>query len=366
MEKKPNDDRARLSIMKERQSNPIRIPSSPTTRRPLPPTFRPVLNKPELSIQPPPVEPAMPKNVWTIESPAGFSVGQPLKSILATSSPQTSHDFPPSSKPDISTFQPIPREVVKQRLLANEEFLERRQIEKLLFQREIRNSVASIKENRASEIFSNSLKLNSLMPGPSIAIDTTGALAEERRISGLRMGSVVTPPLDGPRSPVSPGDGSGSRASIQKPLQRSTSQASQDLIFGPPSLPHSPPQSTRGSGSENWGSLATTLKTPDFGRGVETGLEVNASIDYDDGKILVSEFASHRTPTSSMKSLDNPMRHDSSFYLNGGFCGGSKAVLRGETGFKRYKRPYVCRPTSSIGWILIPPGTIRRDYIRQV
>jgi hypothetical protein len=47
------------------------------------------------------------------------------------------------------------------------------------------------------------------------------------------------------------------------------------------------------------------------------------------------------TPTTSLRSLDYPMRHDSSFYKFGGFCEGAKVLVRGEQGFKIVKRPSV-------------------------
>ena len=89
--------------------------------------------------------------------------------------------------------------------------------------------------------------------------------------------------------------------------------------------------------------MATTLQTPDFGKGVEPGLEVANGIDYENEKIVVgSDDVYHQpTPTASMKSIDYPIRHDTSFYKFGGFCEGAKAILRGENGLKVVKRPSV-------------------------
>jgi hypothetical protein len=129
-------------------------------------------------------------------------------------------------------------------------------------------------------------------------------------------------------------------------LQRTGSEASQDSIFGLRAAPLSPPLSDRSSGADNWGTqtqtLATTLQLPDFGKGVESGLEVVSPVDHDNEKMLAYEHnIPEHTPTASMKSIDHPMRHDSSFYKFGGFCEGSKAILAGEAGLKKFKRPLV-------------------------
>jgi len=113
----------------------------------------------------------------------------------------------------------------------------------------------------------------------------------------------------------------------------------------------SPPDSEhRSSGSgvdNNWAGLATTLKVPGYGQGVESGLEVVEKHEFDDEKMVVGEGSGHiqPTPTASMKSIDYPMRHDSSFYKFGGFCEGARAMIRGDTGFKVVKRPSVCLPS---------------------
>lgn len=129
------------------------------------------------------------------------------------------------------------------------------------------------------------------------------------------------------------------------------SQASQESIFGLRNAePLSPPLSEhRTSGSGNWGTLATTLQVPGFGEGVESGLEVVDTVDRDNGLILATEgeVPVQQTPTTSMKSVDYPMRHDSSFYKFGGFCDGAKNMIRGETAFRVMKRPSVRTSHSS-------------------
>jgi hypothetical protein len=105
----------------------------------------------------------------------------------------------------------------------------------------------------------------------------------------------------------------------------------------------------RSSGNGNWGTLATTLQVPGFGDGVEPGLEVVDTVDRDNGLMLANEgqippiqpTPIQPMPTASMKSIDYPMRPDSSFYKVGGFCDGAKLMVRGETGFRVMKRPSV-------------------------
>lgn len=112
----------------------------------------------------------------------------------------------------------------------------------------------------------------------------------------------------------------------------------------------SPPLSDHRSSSKagDWSDLEAThvptVRFPLNAHGIPAGLEVVTNIDYDNEKMAVTEDTarySHPTPTTSMKSVDFPMRHDTSFYKFKGFCEGAKAVLRGENGFKTVKRPHV-------------------------
>ena len=134
------------------------------------------------------------------------------------------------------------------------------------------------------------------------------------------------------------------------------SQASQESIFGlRNSAPLSPPLSEhRSSGSDHWGHLATTLKVPGFGEGVEPGIEAVDTIDRDNGLILANEdqVVNQPTSTASLKSTDYPMRHDSSFYRFGGFCEGAKLMTRGEVGFRVMKRPSVSLSTPIVRCVL--------------
>ena len=124
------------------------------------------------------------------------------------------------------------------------------------------------------------------------------------------------------------------------------SQASQESIFGlRNAAPLSPPLSEHRtlSGNGKRDHQATSSRVPGYGEGVEQGLEVVDHIDRGSGLILANEeqLAVQPTPSASVKSIDNPMRHDSSFYKFAGFCDGAKALIRGETGFRVMKRPSV-------------------------
>lgn len=354
LEGTPHDDRSQLSSMRQR---------SPSLRKPVPPPSRPSpsaawasLQTSPPTLQTPPSEPIQPRNPWSIDSPSQFDLGaQASGSLGASPRRRDSRDISPSSKPDDQTNRLIPKEVVHFRLSANDEFLERRRQSRIIFQNELRKSVSSIEENRVSETFS------------------------DRAVS-----PVITSPVVGSAAFVSsPVDGRGSRSSLNgydtlmtrqrsqgqasqgtrssrtssilqdpRPQERPTQlrqerQDSQDSIFGlRASAPLSPPLSENRSSGESWGApLATTLRVPGFGSGVESGLEVVTNIDYDNEKMVVSraEDANYQqpTPTASMRSIDYPMRHDSSFYKFGGFCEGGKAMIRGEEGFRIVKRPSV-------------------------
>jgi hypothetical protein len=361
MIRKVKDDRAQLSSMRKA------IAKSPTS--PIAPAIP--VERPTSAVRPAVDEPMMPKSAWAIDNPAEFSIGSPLKPSHVAAPQQQSPDVSPASQPD-GQFPPfIPKEAVDRRLSVNDEFLERRRQSRILFQKEIRLSTSSM-GSRSSVAFSDV----SVFSSPETGVLSTST--EKKRASDLiSPGSLAKSPIfEDARSPVSPIDGRGWRASgsgygglmerqrsqggasqtsrgsrtssiIQSPLQRTGSQASQDSIFGLRATPLTPPLSDRGSGG-NWGTLATTLKVPGYGNGVEPGLEVVSPVDHDNEKILANEnHVRPPTSTSSMKSIDHPMRHDSSFYRFGGFCEGAKSILRGDVGFKQFKRPIV-RISSSI------------------
>lgn len=330
------DDRAQLSSMKLQSNSQS---DQATEVRPVSPVS---IKRPSLAVEPPAFEPVKPKSPWTIDSPSQFNIGTPMTSP-GTSQQRFSRDISPSSKPDGPSPCLIPKEQVNYRLSANEEFLERRRQSRILWQKEFRQSISSIEENRVSEVFTDipggSLIASPILEGPVSPVD-----APRSRASSSGYDTLMTRQRSqGQASQQS--RGSRTSSILQDRQQRTASQASQESIFGiRASAPLSPPLSEhRTSGQDNWGILATTLQLPGFGEGVEQGLEVVSHVDHDNGLILANErhILNQPTPTASLKSIDHPMRHDSSFYKFGGFCEGAKAIIRGELGFKVVKRPSV-------------------------
>jgi len=358
------DDRAQLSSMRVLNDN-IEERTAPKPSLQWAHLSTPLVEntRPSLAITPPIYEPIQPKSPWTTESPSRFDLG----ASIGTAPRQISREISPSSMTD----EPGPligRDIVSSRLSANEDFLERRRQSKILFQKQLRNSITSIEEYRVSQAYSDNSIFQSPILGQSPML---GAPSEKRKAGGLLGNS--PPIMADVRSPVSPMEGRtrtsgsgyetlmtrqrsqghasrtsrGSDASSILPdrSQRTDSVASQDSIFGLRSAaPLSPPHSEhRSSGNEKWETLATTLQVLDFGKDVEPGLEVMGSVDHENGLMLASEVFSQQipTPTPSLRSVKHSIRHDSSFYKFGGFCDGAKAMLRGESGFKIVKRPSV-------------------------
>ena len=366
LDEKDKDDRAQLSSMKQRKPVP---PASPTSALA---TSSLGTCKPTLSIQTP-SEPVMPKSPWAIDRPAEFSISSPFSPSTKTSQPYPSRDIPPASESGNQQPRLIPKEIVNYRLSANEEFLERRRQSRIMFQKEFRQSVSSIDENRVSQAYS--ISPTRALQGPATTV--LGSSADRNRLGEyINNGPVAASPvLGGSRTPTSPIDGVRSRANSSgydvlltrersqggsqgsrdsRPtsqnavynLQRTSSEASQESIFGLRAAPLSPPLSDRSSGADNGGTqtqtLARTLQLPGFGEGVEPGIEVVSPVDRDNEKMLAYEDkVLPQTPAASVRSIDHPMRHDSSFYKFGGFCEGSKAILVGEAGLKKFKRPLV-------------------------
>jgi len=342
-EAKPRDDRTLLNSMRQRppsQRKAVPRPSRPSLPTP---TLPLQIEDPSSSTNAPPIEPAKPKSPWNIDSPSQFDLGPTLSGSFGTSTRRpASREISPSALPE---GQPrlIPKEIVHFRLSANDEFLERRRQSRIMFQKEIRKSISSIEEHRVSEVFPESPLITSPLSGTAVSpIDGRGS-----RVSLSGYDTLMTRQRSlGQNSQ----DNRSSRTSslLQDRPVVSQRQDSQDSIFGLRSAaPLSPPLSDHrhSGGDENLGDLATTLKVPGFGEGVEDGLHLVTNIDYDNEKIFVRQDGpsfSQPTPTTSMKSIDYPIRHDTSFYKFGGFCEGAKALLRGETGFKVVKRPSVC------------------------
>lgn len=283
-----HDDRAQLPTMRVNNRSPTLgttpSPISKVLPTPLPPAPS-RFDAPLAISQDPQRHQSIPDDRWTIGSPSLFQSGAPISSAAASAHQrrQPSWDISPSSLPD-GNPRLISRDTVRCRVDANEEFLERRRQSKLSFLNEIRKSVSSLDDAREHDICQAQRH------------------DSQDSIFGLRAAAApISPPLNEYRA-----------------------------------LDESDTWGTLG------GALATTLQTPDFGKGVEPGLEVVTGIDYENEKIAVGPDEYRQpTPSSSVKSIDYPIRHDASFYKFGGFCEGSKAVLRGENGFRVVKRPSV-------------------------
>lgn len=344
----PRDDRTQLASMRQRAPSmrkPVPSPSQSTSSQNSLPT--PAASPPErhLYLDISPAEPVKPKSPWTIDSPSQFDLGAHM-SPPSRSQRRTSREVSPGSTTD-AEGRLIPREVVLSRVRANEEFLQRRRDSRLIFQNEFRKSISSIDEHRVSEIFTTSPILTPISP--------TGAT-----------GGMSISPIDGRASRTSMSDyqtlmtrqrsqggaSQGTRSSIassefqERPAtRRHDSEA--DSIFGLRAAgPLSPPLSEHRSSAGLEGiPVAATLRLPDFGEGVYQGIEVVDNTDYTAGLIPVHDNEpppvqqTSSAPATSVRSIDHPMRHDASFFKFGGFCDGAKALVRGETGFKIYKRP---------------------------
>lgn len=383
---------------------PMDIASPPYSS--LPPQIDRQIVDNKVSLSDPPRKSPKKEDPWSLSGPY-FDVGPRTpprgpspepnyrESIQATPPPKYGYETPPSKQILIA------KELVFQRLNANEEFLERRKQSRMSFHNEMRKSVSSIEENRASETFSDGSMLTS--PWSSYSSASSPIERHSSRGSGYddligrkrsqgqtsqggssRNGSLrdrdatpasssttkpdneyfpassLKPPTPISATPASPGiseyqpSESGISLWLKSPVSPPTSEIHDPASWGRLAPATTTPTSTT--------SLATTLQLPGFGNGVEDGLEVVPVIESglevvpteDPEPVPIqplnpipenrsqSQLAMHRA-TPSIKSMDCPMRHDSSFYKFDGFCPGAKAMIRGETGFKVVKRPSVCR-----------------------
>ncbi|KAF7856303.1 hypothetical protein EAF04_009831 [Stromatinia cepivora] len=397
---------AHIPIMEQSPRRPpatgFSHPTTPPSSR-LPPHFNRQNIENRVPVSNPPKGSPKKENPWSLSGPY-FDVGSKTpprgpspepsyqESIQATPPPKYGFDTPPSKQTLIA------KELVYQRLNANEEFLERRRQSRMSFHNELRKSVSSIEENRASETFSDGSMLTS--PWSSYSSTSSPIERHSSRGSGYddligrkrsqgqtsqggssRNGSLrdrdATPASS---STTKPDNEYFPTASLKPPTPTSATPLSPGISEYQPSesgislwmkSPVSPPMSEIHDPA-SWGrlapattsptstaSLASTLQLPGFGNGVEDGLEVVPIIESglevvpteDPEPVPIqpsnhipenrsqSQLAMHRAVTPSLKSLDCPMRHDSSFYKFDGFCPGAKAMIRGETGFKVVKRP---------------------------
>jgi len=372
------DDRVFLTSMREQ----------PLSRKPVPSGFtEPQFAQAEFShasLGAFAVEPPKSKSSCAINSPSQFDIGP---SAQLTARRLSSRDISPSSLPIQHAVDPQPnyiaKEVVRYRISANDEFLERRRQSKITFQNELRKqSISSspsarsmerpstadkrisgaIEENRVSGMYED----GSFMPIPQFGNHVMASSPVEGRLS-MASSSSYDRMVSGQRSlRQNSQDTRNSRTSSflhdgiaqRQDLHRQDSITSQDSIFGnraaaqSPTLPLSPPLSDHGiSGSLDIGNLAATLKTPQFGQNVEDGMEVveNPS-DWSSEKIAVDRSNnpnaencfSGEIPAESVKLVEYPMRYNTSFYQFRGFCEGAGILMRGRTGedwYKIVKRP---------------------------
>ena len=321
----------------EAASKPVSILSaSPELKEPLP-----VISP--LASSPPVAEPVKPASTWELDSPTlgvHYGVGSPTNFSLVASSWDDSRDISPSSRPDGPISREIrhQREVIKFRVTANDEFLEKRRRSKINFQNELRKSISSDERSSGGRVSEGSSFSFSAYEGPISPVSPM--MSRESRASVGGHENFMTRQ----RSQGQVSRSSRTSSLVQGSLHRADSQASEDSLFGlraaspltPPSVP------ARNIHRRTLtGNLATTLQLPDFGKGVEPGIEVVNGIDHENGLMLANEnkVVNTFTPAASVVSVEHQIRHDTSFYKFGGFCEGSKMLLKGEVSYKQMKRP---------------------------
>ena len=295
-----------------------------------------------LASDPPAAEPSKPASTWELDSPTlgvHYGLGSPTFFSLSasTSPPGDSRDPSPATRPDGPISREIrhQREVVKFRVAANEEFLEKRRQSKINFRNELRKSSSSDERKPGGRVSDGSSFSLSAYDGPTSPVSPV--VGQEPR--AIASGYDVFMTRQRSQGQVS---GTSRNSSLaQGSLHRADSQASDDSLFGLRAVsPLTPPLAPTHRRTLT-GSLATTLQLPDFGKGVEPGIEAVVRIDHENGLMLAHEgqILVTQTPAASVLSVDHQMRHDSSFYKFGGFCEGAKMLLRGEVSYKQMKRP---------------------------
>lgn len=344
------DDRTGLPSMRPRGNSNSTEASVSTSA----PSLRIVTPSVEADSGPPP----KPHGSWNIESPQppdDHDVVEASSSRLdrlpvIERKPVSTDPIPsPRSRPvmeekpvstDPADF--ITEDVVDGRVKANDDFLERRKYSRIAFHNEFRKSISSVDENRES-VYSDIVSPIS----PTVISPIEGRPSDTRRSSSNDYPSFINGqrgfflPSDRKRTSTTSSQYTASTTpgDRQSTSSHSNHTAEEEIVF----RHNSNAGSTRSSTA-----LAATLKIPGFGQGVEDGLIVvedpAAIVDYDNEKEIVpNDHPQYHstTPTASMKSIDSPMRHDSSFYKFGGFCEGALIASRGELSHKIVKRPTV-------------------------
>jgi hypothetical protein len=241
-----------------------------------------------------------------------------------------------------------------------ENFLEKRKQSRVLFQHEI-DHLRQLSLNPASTSSSHPGVAHPSSPQPSEAYpsspqpsiahpsqrltytaDTDTDLVASPITTSRPNSTVLMTRSQSREGPNPPPGGSGNRnsATLPQTLERGISSDSETFKY--PDSPLSPPMSARQSANDVVLGLATTLKLPGFGAGVEEGIEVAIQGDSDPGKMLVNEIHDLPTPATSVRSIDYPITHDTSFYKYNGFCSGAKMIQQGnQKALKVIKMPGV-------------------------
>lgn len=404
------NDREQLQTARQNRANSVREANDRAAamrdapvRKPVPTPSRQPTHIGQLQITT--LRPAKPSSPWLIENAPRLDANTPISAVSSLTaslgtSPRTlgPNSLQQQSPRDILLPSPattqgsqlIPWELVHSRINTNDEFLERRRQSRVLFQNELRLSVNSIEEDRASETFSEGV-LRSPVNGVA---EMPGSSPVEGRIS---------------RSSSSGYDTYVSRERSQGHASQATRSSRGSSVY-PLSSPITE-QSISGT-VDKWTAMTSNFEAPPgYGIGYDDGLEVvpdpnekerlaaiekerqkfekerfdtDKELNYEPGlemkfetgletqlatgletrfengqdprsfnngkmleggdeKMVVTAEPSvyHSTPATSVRSIDHPMRHDTSFYKSGGFCEGARLMIKGESGFKVVKRPSV-------------------------
>jgi hypothetical protein len=278
-----------------------------------------------------------------------------------------------SSYPTDADLPLIDKEDVHHRLSSNEEWLERRSLLRVQFQlshpevrssnsssiTSARGSVTSMTQGSSTIAIANRLASQDtpqyrtgLTPSPVLSSSSVYSTSPEsthdpRSVAGFVPQGLQFPAQTSSNIPFvrsSTGSSSSdayktvalddqkslsSHMRVQVPPSPSRrrpmvlSQHSEEMIFGPPDTP--PLSGGRISQPDGLSSIPTLTE---IDRGVEDGLEVAPLMinrkHYSDGLMLADENITQSTPPISIKSIDYPIKGDSSFFQMGGWCEGAR------------------------------------------
>lgn len=272
-----------------------------------------------------------------ISSPSHYEANVPTELNIPTSTSYSScKDEAPSSAPEVVSFsrpdsgvQLIDRAEVVRQMTSNENFLEKRRMSRQSF----RQDIDFLRQSSISSNATTSPRPGLSQTSPSLTYTaefSESPIATSRPSSYLLMARRQSREGQSSLSPKGPSP----RNSAPIP-ERQDSAISELLIFGPP---ESPPNSGRQSAAEGHGTLARTLKLPGYGEGVPDGIQVVGQLESDAGLMLANEDYNQPTPSTSVKSIEYPMRSDTSFHKFGGFCPGAHMIRRGTKGAQEVRK----------------------------